>query len=131
MNKDILLVVCGSATSWIVKKVLRSRGGLHNRVTRQMPIRPFTLAGCAQYADYKHLGFDRRQVLECYMAFGGVTYYWSLLEEGKSAAQNFDALFFGETAELRFRCRRRSRAAVRYRSLSEECGVAVIGFDEL
>ena len=75
-----------------------------------MPIRPFTLAECAQYADYKRLGFDRRQVLECYMAFGGVAYYWSLLEEGKSAAQNFDALFFGETAELRmefenvFRC---------------------------
>ena len=101
LRKDILLVICGSATSWIVKKVLRSRGGLHNRVTRQMPIRPFTLAECAQYADYKRLGFDRRQVLECYMAFGGVAYYWSLLEEGKSAAQNFDTLFFGETAELR------------------------------
>ena len=101
LRKDILLVICGSATSWIVKKVLRSRGGLHNRVTRQMPIRPFTLAECAQYADYKRLGFDRRQVLECYMAFGGVAYYWSLLEEGKSAAQNIDTLFFGETAELR------------------------------
>ena len=101
LRKDILLVICGSATSWIVKKVLRSRGGLHNRVTRQMPIRPFTLAECAQYADYKRLGFDRRQILECYMAFGGVAYYWSLLEEGKSAAQNFDALFFGENAELR------------------------------
>ena len=101
LRKDILLIICGSATSWIVKKVLRSRGGLHNRVTRQLPIRPFTLAECAQYADYKRLGFDRRQILECYMAFGGVAYYWSLLEEGKSAAQNFDSLFFGETAELR------------------------------
>ena len=101
LRKDILLVICGSATSWIVKKVLRSRGGLHNRVTRQLPIRPFTLAECAQYADYKRLGFDRQQILECYMAFGGVAYYWSLLEEGKSAAQNFDSLFFGEHAELR------------------------------
>ena len=101
LRKDILLIICGSATSWIVKKVLRSRGGLHNRVTRQLPIRPFTLAECEQYADYKRLGFDRGQILECYMAFGGVAYYWSLLEEGKSAAQNFDSLFFGETAELR------------------------------
>ena len=100
-RKDILLVICGSATSWIVNKVLRNRGGLHNRVTRQMPIRPFTLAECAQYADYKRLGFDRWQILECYMAFGGVAYYWSLLEDGKSAAQNFDSLFFGESAELR------------------------------
>ena len=101
LRKDILLVICGSATSWIVKKVLRNRGGLHNRVTRQLPIRPFTLAECSQYADYKRLGFDRQQILECYMAFGGVAYYWSLLEEGKSAAQNFDSLFFGESAELR------------------------------
>ena len=101
LRKDILLVICGSATSWIVKKVLRSRGGLHNRVTRQLPIRPFTLAECEQYADYKRLGFDRQQILECYMAFGGVAYYWSLLEEGMSAAQNFDSLLFGESAELR------------------------------
>ena len=101
LRKDILLVICGSATSWIIKKVLRNRGGLHNRVTHQLPIRPFTLAECAAYADYKRLGFDRQQILECYMAFGGVAYYWSLLEEGKSAAQNFDSLFFEESAELR------------------------------
>ena len=101
LRKDILLVICGSATSWIIKKVLRNRGGLHNRVTRQLPIRPFTLVECAAYADYKRLGFDRQQILECYMAFGGVAYYWSLLEEGKSAAQNFDSLFFGESAEMR------------------------------
>lgn len=101
LRKDILLVVCGSATSWIVDKVLRSRGGLHNRVTRQIALKPFTLAECASYAAYKRLGFDRGQILECYMAFGGVAYYWSLLEEGLSAAQNFDRLFFGESAELR------------------------------
>ena len=101
LRKDILLVICGSATSWIVQKVLRNRGGLHNRVTRQLPMRPFTLAECEQYADYKRLGFDRLQILDCYMAFGGVAYYWSLLEEGMSAAQNFDSLLFGESAELR------------------------------
>ncbi len=101
LRKDILLVVCGSATSWIVRKVLRDRGGLHNRVTRQISLQPFSLAECAQYSDYKHLGFDRGQILECYMAFGGVAYYWSLLEEGRSAAQNLDSLFFEEASELR------------------------------
>jgi hypothetical protein len=101
LRKDILLIICGSATSWIIRKVLRNRGGLHNRVTRQLPVRQFTLAECAQYTDYKRLGFDKQQILECYMAFGGVAYYWSLLEEGKSAAQNFDSLFFDESADLR------------------------------
>lgn len=101
LRKDILLVVCGSATTWIVKKVLRSRGGLHNRVTRQMPLAPFTLAECEEYAAYKKLGFNRQQLLECYMAFGGVAYYWSILRPGLSAAQNFDLMFFGASTEMR------------------------------
>ena len=48
LRKDILLVVCGSATTWIVKKVLQARGGLHNRVTRRIPLGPFTLAECEE-----------------------------------------------------------------------------------
>ena len=71
-RKDILLVVCGSATTWILKKMLRSRGGLHNRVTVQLPIAPFTLKECADYAVFKNLGFDEGQIAECYMAMGGV-----------------------------------------------------------
>jgi len=123
LRKDILLVVCGSATTWIVKKILRSRGGLHNRVTRQMPLSPFTLAECEEYAAYKKLNFDRQQLLECYMAFGGVAYYWSLLRAGLSAAQNFDQLFFGASTEMRdeyakifaalFKSERRHLAVVR------------------
>ena len=90
LRKDILLVICGSATTWIIEKVIRNRGGLHNRVTRQLPIAPFTLKECEEYARYKHLDFDRTQIAECYMAFGGVAYYWSILQGGYSAAQNFD-----------------------------------------
>ena len=101
LRKDIMLVVCGSATTWIVKKVLRARGGLHNRVTRQIPLGPFTLAECEEYAAYKKLDFSRQQILECYMAFGGVAYYWSILRAGLSAAQNFDRLFFGASSEMR------------------------------
>lgn len=101
LRKDILLVICGSATTWIIDKVIRNRGGLHNRVTRQLPISPFTLRECEEYARYKHLDFDRKQIAECYMAFGGVAYYWSLLQSGYSAAQNFDRLFFGQADEMR------------------------------
>ena len=101
VRKDILLVVCGSATTWLIDKVIRNRGGLHNRVTRQLPIAPFTLKECEEYARYKHLDFDRKQIAECYMAFGGVAYYWSLLQGGDSAAQNFDRLFFGPADEMR------------------------------
>ncbi len=101
LRKDVLLVVCGSATTWIVNKVLNSRGGLHNRVTRQIPLKPFTLRECEEFAAYKKLGFTRLQIVECYMAIGGVAYYWNLLQDGMSVAQNFDSLFFGEREEMR------------------------------
>ncbi|MBQ9430576.1 MAG: ATP-binding protein [Kiritimatiellae bacterium] len=100
LRKDILLIICGSATSWVVNEILRNRGGLHNRVTKPLPITPFTLKECEEYATWKGLPFDRRQLAECYMAFGGVAYYWSLLSPGQSAAQNFDRLFFAKNAEL-------------------------------
>ena len=100
-RKDILLIICGSATTWIIDRILRNRGGLYNRVTRRIPLVSFTLKECEQYAEYKRLGFDRRQILECYMAFGGVAYYWSLFEKGKSVAQIVDSLCFARGGRLR------------------------------
>ena len=100
-RKDIVLIACGSATSWIVKKINRNAGGLYNRVRTQIKLHPFTLAECEAYAKELGLGFTRSHIAECYMAFGGVAYYWSLLEKGKSPDQNFNQLFFGEKDGLR------------------------------
>ena len=100
-RKDIVLVVCGSATSWIVSKIANNYGGLHNRLTRQIQVKPFTLHECELYAQARELGMNRRQILETYMVLGGVPFYWSLLQRELSWAQNIDYLFFSETAELR------------------------------
>ena len=101
-RKDIVLIACGSATSWIVKNIIRNKDGLYGRVRTRIKLFPFTLAECEAYAnDELHLGFGRSELAECYMVFGGVAYYWSLLERGKSPAQNIDALFFGPQDGLR------------------------------
>ena len=100
-RKDVLLIVCGSATSWIITKILRNRGGLHNRVTVEIPLSPFTLRECEMYSESRKLGMSRRQIVECYMAIGGIPYYWKQLVRGLSPAQNFDALFFARNARLR------------------------------
>ena len=42
-RKDIVLVVCGSATSWIIDNIIMNYGGLHNRITQKIHLRPFTL----------------------------------------------------------------------------------------
>lgn len=99
-RNDILLVVCGSATSWIVKNILHNRGGLHNRLTNQICLQPFSLLECEQYAAFLNLPISRSQVIEAYMIFGGVPFYWSLLEPDKSIPQNIDGLFFGRNPKL-------------------------------
>lgn len=100
-RKDILLIACGSATSWIVKNILRNKDGLHNRVRTRIKLFPFTLGECEEYAAERALAYDRIAIAECYMAFGGVAYYWSLLEKGLSPEQNFNQLFFGPQDGLR------------------------------
>ena len=99
-RKDIILIVCGSATSWIIDNIVMNYGGLHDRVTRQIQLRPFTLKECEQYSQQNKLDFTRRQILEAYMVMGGIPYYWSFLRPGLSIAQNIDRMFFEEDGEM-------------------------------
>ena len=99
-RSDLMLVVCGSATSWIIGKIVKNRGGLHNRLTMQLALQPFTLGECERYATAQGLDFSRRDLGELYMVFGGVPYYWSLLRKGNSVAKSIDSLFFAPGGEL-------------------------------
>jgi len=101
MRRDILLVVCGSATSWIVRKILKNKGGLHNRLTGRIRLQPFSLGECERFAVAKGLAMTRLQILEAYMIMGGIPFYWDLLDRRKSLDQNVDALFFDENGELK------------------------------
>ena len=97
---DVLLIVCGSATSWIIQKIIMNYGGLHNRLTKRIILQPFTLHECELYSTAKGLALTRQQILETYMVLGGIPYYWSLLYRELSWAQSIDALFFAPEAEL-------------------------------
>ena len=101
MRKDILLIICGSAASWIIENVVNNTGGLHNRLTGEIYLQPFTLLECEAY--YRAIGVDipRYQVAEAYMIFGGIPYYMDFFKPKYSLAQNVDAIFFGESAPLR------------------------------
>ena len=99
-RKDIVFVVCESATAWMVKKILKNKGGLHNRLSHRIPLRPFSLGLCEQMAQVQGLAMSRMQILEAYMVFGGVPYYWSLMQPGNSVAQEVDRLIFSEDGDL-------------------------------
>lgn len=98
---DILFIACGSATSWMVNKLVKNKGGLHNRITEQIYLRPFRLGECEEYLKEHGCIWDRYTILQCYMAMGGVPFYMSLLNSGQSLAQNMDRLFFSKNAPMR------------------------------
>lgn len=99
-RKDIVLVVCGSAASWMVNKVINNHGGLHNRLTCRLKLLPFTLAETKEYLEIHRCKWDILSIAECYMVLGGIPYYLHLLDKKRSLAQNIDRLFFTESALL-------------------------------
>lgn len=103
---NVFLVICGSATSWMIRNVIDNRGGLHRRTTHEMHLRPFTLYQSEMYFKARHFRWDRMTILQLYAALGGVPYYFSLLDPGKSAAENIDMLFFSADAEFKNEFRR-------------------------
>ena len=100
-RKDIILVVCSSATSWIINKVLHNKGGLYNRLTDNIHLDSFSLHECEEYLNSKGILLDRKQILEYYMIFGGVPFYWSFVEKGLSVSQNVDKILFARDAMLK------------------------------
>ena len=99
-ENDIFLIVCGSASSWILSKIVNNHGGLHNRLTDRIHLKPFNLAECEALAQERGLAMPRAHILEAYMIFGGVPYYWTLLKTNLGLAQNVDRLCFGEGGAL-------------------------------
>jgi uncharacterized protein len=93
---DVLLIVCGSAASWIINELINNRGGLHNRLTERILLKPFTLSETEVFLKEKGSSYDRYQLLELYMAIGGIPYYLESIQTNRSMAQNIDRLFFTE-----------------------------------
>jgi hypothetical protein len=95
------LIACGSATTWMTHKLLGNKGGLHNRVTQSIYLRPFNLCETEEFLLQRNFSVSRSQVMEVYMSLGGTPYYLDMLRKSLSMVQNIDALFFSEDAPLR------------------------------
>ncbi len=100
-KQNIVVVICGSAASWMIKKVINDRGGLHNRVTRLLYLYPFTLAETEAYYQARNIKLNRYQILQLYMAIGGIPMYLDQVKAGLSAIQNIQNICFAPTGYLR------------------------------
>ena len=100
-QNDIILVVCGSAAAWMIQNIVQAKGGLHNRLTRQIRLLPFTLTETAAFLRYRGVKITRMQVIELYMVLGGIPHYLKQVEPGLSASQIIDSVCFAPLGLLR------------------------------
>lgn len=97
---NLLLVVCGSATSWMLDNLVSNKGGLYGRLTGEMKLAPFTLKECEAFYRSRGVKLSRYNVAQAYMVMGGIPFYMNLFNPSYSLAQNIDALFFAPNAKL-------------------------------
>lgn len=100
-EKHFILVVCGSATSWITQKIINDRGGFHNRITHSIQLKPFTLAETKAFLEARKIQLSDSAIVELYMAFGGVPYYLENIRRGESPTQAIERICFNEGGLLK------------------------------
>ena len=98
---QLMLIVCGSANSWIQNRLINNHGGLYDRVTYEIKLAPLSLKECESLYRENNIRFSRYDIAQAYMILGGIPYYLGLMEEDQSLAQNVDRLFFSQNAVLR------------------------------
>ena len=113
-RKDILLIVCGSAASWIINKLIDSYGGLYNRVTETIIVEPFLLSDCEAFYRDRGIAMNRRQISEAYMILGGIPFYMDAMDRMYGLNQNIDMLLFGNNAKLQNEFNRLYRSLFRH-----------------
>jgi uncharacterized protein len=97
---NIILVLCGSAASWMIKNIVNHKGGLHNRITKRIELRPFSLLETKEFLDQQGILFDEYALTQIYMIMGGVPFYLKEIQKGESVAQNIDRICFDKNGLL-------------------------------
>lgn len=101
VDQNILVIICGSSTSWMIKNIMKNRGGLHNRVSEYFRINAFTLRETEQYFKKKNILLSHYDMAQLYMAMGGIPHYLDMVRRGESVPVCIDRLFFDINGPLR------------------------------
>ncbi len=101
INQNLIVVICGSSASWMITNIINNKGGLHNRITQQINLYPFTLQETEKYFLAKGINMPRQSIISLYMATGGVPYYLNEIEKGNTAVEAINKMYFGKNASLK------------------------------
>lgn len=100
-RRSLMVVVCGSATSWIQDNFIDNHGGLYGRVTREIKLSPFTLRECELFYKSRGVRLSRYDIAQSYMVMGGIPYYMTYVDRWMSISQAVSELFFSDRARLK------------------------------
>ena len=100
-RKNVMVVVCGSSSSWILDNMINNHGGLYGRVTHEMKLLPFSLHECEKFFESRSVTMSRYDMVQAYMMVGGIPYYLKYFEKGLSLPQNIERIFFSKNAVLK------------------------------
>ena len=101
VNQNVVVVLCGSSASWMIENLVNNTGGLYNRITRRIYMKPFSLAETQKYFQHKQFNFTNYEIVELYMALGGIPHYLKEVNGAKSVVQNVDSICFSDTGLLK------------------------------
>lgn len=93
-NDNLMLIICGSANSWLLNNLINNHGGLYGRVTYEIKLSPFSLMECEELLKSNNVNYSRYDIVQAYMIFGGIPYYLNYINKAYSLAMNIDELFF-------------------------------------
>jgi len=99
-RRNLMLIACGSATSWIQDNFINNHGGLYGRTTREIHLAPFMLRECEEFYKSRGVKWSKYDIVQSYMVMGGIPYYMNYIDKGMSIDQAVNALFFDERARL-------------------------------
>ena len=100
-EKHFVLVICGSATSWITNKIVNDTGGLHNRLSEIIKLAPFNLYDTKRFLKSKNVRLNDREIAKIYMAMGGIPYYLEHIRSGENATTAIERLCFMDDGLLK------------------------------
>jgi hypothetical protein len=100
-ESHFVLVICGSATSWITKQVINNKGGFHNRISANVRLQPFSIDETKAFLESKKINFTDQELVRVFLTMGGIPYYLENIRKGESATQAIERMCFTETGILK------------------------------
>jgi len=99
-RSDVVCVICGSAASWMIKKILKNKGGLHNRVSERIRLSQFNLNEVDQFLKEKGIKWSQYDIAQLYLTTGGIPYYLDAVRKGESVVQFVNRTCFSKDGIL-------------------------------